>query len=374
MKLYNFNFYDKSFNIVHYAQAEAEVLDFDYLTPESVQITIATTKKVEAGHFVSVSGIDGYLGIVDTVDVDKYVAKISIKPFTMLFDQPVLVNTDWQGNDNTALENVLGTLIYDNWINTDSAKKLPLNLIFELSSKTTNWTFNLKPDNEESHYCICEFYDVMLQEALLRYRVTVKPTFNLRQKRIDISIGAPAFEATVEADLESTVINEFTIGKLDMDVNKLTVYEEPDYRKKIVYFLHTDGTFSTTDKLRVTPVKEEIVSVKPQEGTETTEEKTLEDLAEEQAKNKFEDVKWNNCIELVIANGPDLKFGQICNVRHDGKIYRSILTGMKYGAANTYTFGALRIDYTKTRQLAIASQFIGAKNSGHVTDSSTPSK
>lgn len=340
---------------------------------------------------------------------------------------------DWEGTDddhgsNTtekSLEQTIKDLIEQYYTNTtDDEQKIPINII--TTSSTTDWTFNLvgdesslKEEGLDDHHCVVEFYDVILQNALTKYRVAVESRFNFVNKRIDITIGAPTEETYFETNLPDLKVIEFTVGKMESDLNKLEIWDQHDYSKTpVYYYLHNDGTYDMDGaNNRVTPVKMEVISVveeakftqieleelsdaNPKEqgwyeecdgkyrltkDTSVDEDesyyekeidKSFDEVAKEQADQTFGDIKWRNYAEIEVLYGSthvsNMRIGQIARIYNNGEWYESVLTGKKLGDVVTLVFGTIRIDMTKKNQLKNSEQY--TDNKSITKNSSTSSK
>ena len=264
---------------------------------------------------------------------------------------------------------MIGDLIAQYWCNSsDTEQNMPLNIT--TYSSTTNWSFGLvgdKSDDENAtsannHQCVVEFYDTILQNAMMRYRVTVTAELDIGNKRVNLSIGVPSGTRIIEADLPEVEIVDFTIGKMEADLNKLEIWNDANYTDVIRYYLHEDGTYNTDGSTsRIKPVKMDVISVTPDN------DHTFASLAEEQAKQKFGDIKWKNYIELDVGNqslmqADQLKIGQLATVKHSGQSYETLLTGKKVGDITTLIFGTIRVDLTKKTQLEASLEYTNSKS------------
>ena len=151
----------------------------------------------------------------------------------------------------------------------------------------------------------------------------------------------------IEADLPNVISKRITIKSVSSDVNKLIIYDATDYVNKRVYYLHSDLSYDTEDRDRVTPVNCEIMSVMPDEET------TFESAAIREAYNKFANLSYSNLIELTVMKGDSLvhpeemAFGQVVEIISGGVKYTSILTGRETGKNIKLIFGTVRLDLTK---------------------------
>ena len=318
-------------------------------------------------------------------------------------------------DDAKPLETLIGDLITQYWIESDdNPQNIPLHI--STISQTTNWSFGLVGDKAEDkqaiedkldHYCIVEFYDTILQNALMRYRVALESEFDLENKRINVTIGVANTAKIIETSLPDVEVVEFTIGQLSADVNKLEIWNEENYDQEsvIYYYLHKDGKYNQDKGSdRITPIKMEVLSTKTEYEYERIENpsgnpknkgwyeyvdgyyklskrtsvsdkdyyerktvKPFDVAAKEQADQKFGDIQWKNYIELDVStdnifNASSMRIGQLVNIIHKGETYETILTGKTLSDYTTLIFGTIRVDLTKKTQLNASVEYTTAKS------------
>ena len=377
----NVEFYDSKLNFIYNDSTETIEIDLDYLTPESTTFRIGQTNAIPVKSYARFEEQNNYLAVVDSVKQGDGYTDITVKPLPMLFDQSVLFDIRWQystsGSDNAkTLERTIADLIDQYWISSsDSQQNLPLNII--TTSNTTNWSFGFVGDEKEKNFCIVEFYDGILQNALIRYRVALTTELDLDNNRINVYIGAPSGTKIIETMFPEVDVIEFTIGKMEMDTNKMEIWNTDNYTEKIYYYLHNDGTYDTDgERDRITPINMEVISVAPERNGDDVITKSFADVAAEQAKQKFDDIKWRNYIELDVGlenifKANDLKIGQVVNIDHQGKTYETILTGKVIGNFLTLMFGTIRVDLTKKTQLEASVEYTDAKSVAKYSNTSS---
>lgn len=381
----NVDFFDTKFNYIYNDSIETPGIDMDYLTPESSSFDIGETNIVPVRSIARFEDHTDYVAVVDNVKVGKGKTTITVKPFISILDQAMMFDCNWQyqwngsvwsaTSSSKTLENTIADLIRQYWVNsTDSLQNIPVQIY--TTSSTTNWSFGLVGDRSDdekataanNHYCVVEFYDTILQNALTRYRVAISPVLDIANKRINITIGAPTGTGFIEADLPDINVVDFTIGKMESGTNKLEIWNQENYSDKIYYYLHTDGTYDTNGSSnRVTPIKMEVISVAPERDSNNAITKTFAVVAKEHADQKFGDIKWKNYIELDLGivnvfDAIDMRIGQIVNIRYQGKNYETILTGKKIGNVITLIFGTIRVDLTKKMQLEASAKYTDNKS------------
>lgn len=391
----NVDFFTTKFEYICNDSIETPGIDFDYLTPEASSFDIRETSAVGIQSMAVFEDNDNYFAIVNKVKLGEGKTTISVKPFLSMFDQSMLFNCNWQytyngsawvaNSESKTLENTIADLIRQYWINSnDSLQNIPLQIY--TTSATTNWSFGLVGDRHKdnkatasnNHFCIVEFYDAILQNALIRYRVSVIPDLDIQNKRINITIGVPSANGCIiEADLTEVEVVDFTIGKLESDTNKLEIWNADNYTEKIYYYLHTDGSYDTNgSSSRISPIKMDVISTKAERNASDVITKTFAVVAKEQADQKFGNLRWKNHIEIDLGidnifNATDMRIGQKATILYQGKTYETILTGKKISDILTLIFGTIRVDLTKKLQLEASEKYTDSKS---VTkDSSTSS-
>lgn len=377
----NIDFFNTKLEYAHHDSVETPGIDMDYLTPESSTFEIGQTDKVSVRYLARIEGHENYVAVVDSVRQGEGSTSISIKPFLSIFDQAMLFDTNWQyksdgpTSGSKTLENTIADLIQQYWINADdSLQNIPLQIL--TTSNTTNWSFGLvgdRADDEKAtstnnHFCVVEFYDAILQNALTRYRVSVIPELDIANRQIILTIGAPNESTFIEADLPDVEVVEFTIGKMESDINKMEIWNTENYTDKIYYYLHNDGTYNTDGTYeRITPIKMEVIGCAPERDSDETITKSFADVAAEQAKQKFGDINWRNCIEIDVGvenmfDAINMRIGQLVTIQYKGNMYETILTGKKLGYVLTLIFGTIRVDLTKKLQLEASVEYTAAKS------------
>lgn len=358
MSLYRVDFFDRSLNNTHHDVIDALTIDEDYLAPENSEFSINYTNAVKASDFVYISGAFNFLGVVTSVTDSNYLTKISVKPFISMFDANILFDTDLQGQSSTkSLESVLESTIKKYWITSgDSSENLPI-LQTNCFSSTLNWGFNLKSDTENQHYCIINFYSVLIARSLTKYGITITPRINFQTKKIVLNIGAISEIQSVQADLPGIEIRSFDINRDTQTINKIFVYNTENYSSVRTYFLHTDGSYDRTDSNRVTPVVFDVKAVTP------SQDLTFEKLADDEASNTFGNIDWNSLIELEVdlnnsaVNPLEYRIGTPSNIWHYGSVYNTILTCKTCSEKNiVLSYGAVRTTLTK-KQILTKSKF-----------------
>ena len=354
MSQYNLEFFDLSLNHIHHDVIDEFSIDDDYLSPSETTVEIGKTDKLSIRNLVWIKGSIEFLGIITKVSTKDYVTEISFKPFISLFDQDVLIDTNVQ-NNGTALEALIANKIREYWIESSDSLQNISTLTVSQATSTTSWGMNLKSDDEDKHHCIVGFYSVIIANAMSKYGIALDASINFNNKTINIRIGKITTAAyKIDADLKNVQILTFSLKEPSSDINKLEVWNTDNYTQKRYYYLHPDGTYSTANNNRITPVVLEVSSATPSEDVDNPADRiTFAQAANEVAISTFSGMEWTNLIELEmmvddqLVKPLDLKYGQNVEIIHDGSVYTSILTGKNLSRTVTLVFGTVRHDLTK---------------------------
>ena len=331
---YKAEIFDRTFTFKDFSPIQNPSISFDYLTLEPTKI-VCPRITADKGDFVVISREDVvYQGIVDDIQIDTAVT-LSIKPLLSLFDCDV----HFDRTQSHQLETFIAGIIAENWENnTDTAQNVT-GLTVTTTSSTTGY-LNLK-DNVHNLYEI-------ITKALTGYGIVVDFVTSPQDKTAEVVIGKQTATAVIETDLHNVIGKVLTIGDSYGATNKITVYDADNAAQTpIVYYLHTDGTVSTSPIGRITPVFPTVDEVTVDEGD------TFADAAHEAAYDALKPRQFDNCIEVTILDdnrlvSSDMAIGTVVTVYDKSSVYKSILTGYtRSGRATTLLLGNVRIDLTK---------------------------
>ena len=357
MSLYRVDFFDRSLNNVHHDVVDNLNIDEDYLAPEASDIYIQWTDAVNASDFVYISGAFNFLGVVTSVTDDNYRTKVSVKPFISLFDSNILFDTDLQSKSTSTLEGVLADTIRKYWMNSGDDSVSISVLQLNTFTSTPNWGMNLKSDTEGTHYCIINFYSVLISRALTKYGISITPEIDFSSKKIKLNIGAISEVKKIQADREGVGIKSFDINRNSQIINKLIVHNAENYAESRIYYLHNDGSYDRINTDRVLPVVFDVKVAIP--GGDVT----FASAADDEASSTFNNVDWDSLIELyvelsdLLIDPLNFRIGTPAIVYHYGQPYNTILTCKSYSRADVIlSFGAVRTTLTK-KQILINNKF-----------------
>lgn len=348
MPQYDINFFDRSLRNIHHDSVNTAPIDDDYISLNASSVKIGRTDAVAKGSYIYITGdAMRFFGVVsDTDNGANGITTVSFKPFLSLLDIDVLFDTDWQGG-GSALETVLAGLISDNFVSTgDSLQNLPLTIT--TTSSTTVWGYGLKSDTENKHHCIVGLYGTLLVKAMTGYGIAVEADVNFLTRSIALTIGTIAGVKHIDADMPNVVVKTFKVKKASTETNKVIIWNTANYTDSVTYYLHSDGSYDTTDSDRIEPV---VMSVK---AAEAGSDSTFADAAASTAASELGGIEWSNLIELEVSENDtlisplQLHPGQTVYIYHDGVRYTSILTGRKIDSnIVTLSFGTIRTKLTK---------------------------
>jgi hypothetical protein len=333
-------------NCIHHEALSEYDYDFDYLSP--IQSKLDLSFHNTDARFIRIVSDDQTvetMGVIVSLD-DGDLMTVGFKPLTSAFDINIMFDTSLQGVQ--PLEDVIAMYIDGSFVtNADSLQNMPIGQIRRLTS-TTNWGMNLKADDEGGTFCKINLYDVLINHSFTNYGIVVEAIPDPTRHRINIDIyKIESSPKMLEIDMDGVTIKKFTVRDSSAKENKLIVYNKANYSQKITYYLHPDGTYGTTNTDRIFPVLQDVESVSVEEG------RTFAQAAQSSAASKFGNIKFDNLIEIEVMpedsliHPLELKIGEIVQIVHNGIVYDTIVSGIKYGELIDLTFGMIRINATK---------------------------
>lgn len=351
MQAYNVEVFSSRFEFITAFTVSSVEYSFDYLNVGANTISIVTDSAIMNGDYLHITGGgDEYFGVVCGIiqGEEEGTVQVEYKSFLSIFDTNILFDTNQQGVGT--LENRLKAIIDSTWVNNSDSTQNVLGLQVITTTSTSGWGFNLKSDIEGKHHIICNFYTTFVVRSMEKYGVGIKVIPNFTNKQIILSIGyVPDSPIYIEADLPNVIKKNVTVRATQFDTNKLVVWNATaDYGQSIIYYRHTDDTYDTSNRDRISPVITQTVAV------QTDDDHTFAELAASQASETFGSIEYNNLIELSILPDDELikpklmEFGKKIIVLSDGNEYNTLLTGVRIQEGlYTLIFGTVRIDLTK---------------------------
>ncbi len=335
MDMYKAEFFGRDYQYLASAPIPAPQIAFDYLTLDGC--TLAMPKRAIAkGCYVQISGSTGavvHQGIVRDVQSQSGVMDIQIAPLLSLLDIPVRIGPDRLKGE--AIEGFIAAMAQEAYLySTDHLQNIP-GLVCRVNSAT--------PAHFSFDSPIHGLWDICAQ-ALSIYGVAATAALDVEGKALVLYIGRVDGVRTIEADLTNCLAKSISIGDSFTGCNKATLYSE-DGTQVVTYYLHTDGSISTADADRVLPVIFTLDTVGGNDFEADAYGRAVQLLMPEIG---------NNLIELSYAIGDklvrpeSLAIGQLVDIRADGAVYRSMLTGWERGTkVCKLVFGNIRLDITK---------------------------
>ena len=351
MKPYNVEVFTQKFNMVANTNINEIIHKEDYLSSDENTITVFPMPGITKEDYIRISRDDEeYVGVITEItygtDRSKQLQVISYKPLMELLNTDILFDVDLQ--QTGTLEGFIADRITEMFIDNEDEAQNIKGLSVEVKSQTPDWYFHITPRDSGGHYNIVNLIDSVIIPAMEKYGVLVKPMLDIQARTIRIDVGrVQAGTFIIEADLPNVITKQITIKSVSSDVNKLVIYDAADYENKRVYYLHSDLSYDTHDRDRITPVNCEITSVQVEEGH------SFESAAISEAYNKFANLSYSNLIELTVMkkdsliHPEDMEFGQVVKIVSDGTEYTSILTGREISETYKLIFGTVRLDLTK---------------------------
>ena len=349
MQVFSIEVYDSNLNCIYHDNIDSVSYEFDYLSMKENKITVDLNDTIAKGNYIRITNDTySYFGVVSTIDKSVNNMVIGYKPFTFLFTSNFIFDTSKQGT-NTVLETYIKQVIESNYKNnSDTLQNIAILGSITTTSSTTNWGFNIKSDKEGMNRALIRLYDVLLTRAFNKYGVVVNAIPDFANRVVNLEIGkVDTNDLYIEAELPNILSKNIVIKNASDDINKAVMVNTSNYSNTINYYLHSDGTYNTTNSDRITPVISEYVPVDLQDG------KTFSQCAQEQATNTFGAIEYSNLIELEVLNDDnlvkplDIQIGQKVNVLYKGVSYPSILSGFNRNLTTLLTFGSIRLDLTK---------------------------
>lgn len=363
MKPYNVEIFDRDLNYVCNSLASSVKYKTDIMDPEKykVDLTGITTEK---GYFIHLQrDNEDYIGIITSYeDKKKGLKTLTVNEVPSLFDVELLIDV----NDfNYTFEEYIEKLISSVFINGDESMRIPMDIT--ISSRTENWIIDYdvenEPDEDEEEppikVAFINLFDDVILPAFTVHQIRLDWKVDINNRKIILDIGKNEAEPIViESDLTNIIEKSVVIRKTSNETNKVTVYNEEDYRQSITWYLHTDGSFSEDNRDRIEPVSYKLIKCKKktEKDKDTKEEivvQTFQEVALEKAGEAFGRNKYTNLIKLKMANDDELinpkglKVGQVVQIISNGVIYESILTAREIDTTTTLIFGTIRLELTK---------------------------
>lgn len=341
MTPYNVELFRPDFS--YRASAQVEMIEhvFDYLDIEKAPIEIPGKIEAEKGDWIRIvkEGFEAN-GIISDIKEKDGSVKLSYKPFHKIFDVGVYVDVEKLATET--VEQWLEEIITGLYIENEDA----LQNIKGLETKVISGHEGQAMEAYESG--INNLHDIMV-DAFTTYGIVCDFEMDVQRKRLVLKIGSVIQETfTIEADLGNIFEKEIIIKEADESTNKLIIYNEEDYAQKEVYYLTEYDEVTSEDRDRISPVVCDTVTAKASASA------TFSEVAKNKAEKTLKPSQYDNLIEITVSVNDELvrpterRIGQQADIISGGKVYRTIMTGMRYDKEKiTLVFGAIRLELTK---------------------------
>lgn len=276
-----------------------------------------------------------YQGVVADIEIAEKSQELTLQPLVSLFDTTVFIASAPTGT----IEHQLASLITNNFIsNSDMLQNYPITI-----TETSQTAGTLVLDTTANIY-------TLLTTAMKSYGIVCNLTFD-PDGTMACSIGTVEGNRIIEADLQGIIEKSFVIGDSYGQANKLLCYyihtvDDTEVTETLIFYLHSDGSVSTTDTDRVQPVFSKVTKITVKTG------ETFADVAYAKACEELKPHEYNNEITITVPEGsgivPQMPIGQRATIYRDGTVYDSMLTGSEINEGRiTYIFGCVRVSLTK---------------------------
>lgn len=362
MPQYNVDIFDRSLRFVGNTLIDNSIkLDDDYISARANTIEFKTIDaEIKNGYFVRLQNdVTSFFGVISDASPGKKKTTLQVMPFISIFDELFLFDTKKQStNENVThptLEKTIETYIKSQYVeNEDTLQNLPLIVTIDSSiTQTAQWSLNITPDVEGTHYSIIHMYSVLIVNALKKYGVVIRvsPVFSAKKIRLLITKSTTTFK--MDANLDDVLVKTLKYNDRPTGTNKLVVYSDRDFTQRLNFYVYTDRTWGIENTNRITPVALETRSVTPDDDFADPVE-GFAAAALDLAYSTLSGLQWDNLIELEVSPFNDnikpteMEIGQTVSMWYKGGKYTSILTG-KLISPNSITllFGSERIEYSK---------------------------
>lgn len=361
MQPYNVNFFDRSMTYVHHDSVANILIDDDYVSAVANSIEISPTDLVKTGQFLHITRDDmSFFGVVTDAVPGEEKTTVTYKPFITIFDEDFLFDTSTQGTspnkEHPTLEATIKRYLEELYVhNSDTKQRLPISVLIDDNiTQTVNWSLNVTPETEGSHYCIMGLYTSLIVNACKKYGVTIIAEPSFRGKTIYLTITKSSAVFNIDGDLNNVKVVALKYNDRPNGTNKLVVYNTENYSQFVSFYVHTDRSWDTDgENNRIVPVIRETRSAAPDTEFEDPTQGFLAS-ALDIAYSTLSGLDWDNYIELEtmtrdpIITPMDLKIGQKISLRYKDGVYTSILTGRKLRTDGvSLLLGSDRIQYSK---------------------------
>lgn len=282
MRPYNVEIFTPEFKYRDHTMISPANLKFyaDYLDPEKNTVEVMNTLKCEIDDYIRITGgSDEYFGIVKQLQEgsgkDKAINTVTYHDFISLFDIDLAIDLREIGQGN--FEDYIAARVKECYISNPDQYQNIQGLEVSTASATPEWTLDLLPEGRDENHAVVNVLDQIILKAFSKYQIMLTFTPDVQRKKINVNIRKNTDTArTIEADLPNVTDKYVMVQKAKKMTNKVTIYNINDFSSMVIYYLHTNNTFSTKDEDRSLPVTF---------STETVSTNTASESAENIVKN-----------------------------------------------------------------------------------------
>lgn len=315
----------------------------DYFSKTTNFIELPINKSVKRRQVVRITdALDmevEFIGMVTAVEYEQSMMKVTYESFVSAFlDLQMVFDTNLQHNQTTSIYTSLEKYLAEKaryfagcqgWESEDWATQVHVS---NVTDDVTFWGFNIKPDNEGTHYAAINFKDVLINRSASELDVWVRESFG---PQIVLRIGkADEDTKTIETNAPFVIDRTVRFETTRDGATAIGIYNAANGD-----FLDF-GDYSTVEGAVYT---EAIVTV--------PEDETFANVAQAEANQRLASEKVNNYIEIEVpldtSDFIKWQVGQKVNVIHEGSSIASVLTGKKIDKTLTLIFGTIRLELTK---------------------------
>lgn len=311
MKQFNIEIFDENFNFLFNTSADKTKYKEDYLDPEKAKVVITTDARIAVNSIIRLYRDDeDYAGIITDVKVkDDGTTEVTYSSVESLFDKELLIDV---GQIQGTMEQYMKALMDELYVtNSDTSQRLPMQITAVTS--TNDWSFDYKIENEpdedeeppERLVAFVNILDDLIIPGFTQYGIILDWTFDFNNKLINVYITKNlADPITIEPELPNIIDDNITIRKAKKRINKVNIWNSQDYERSIVYYLHSDDSFDTTDSDRVTPVNYKNLKVSADNNEKCISKKVSE------LKSEYSKIKSYNSMDPAERTEEDIEEAQ----------------------------------------------------------------
>lgn len=343
MSLYKVEIFKPDFSFRSSTQVQDITYEFDYLSLSNNKIKLQNIF-AERGDYIRITkGVRKIFGVIKGVS-DSDTVCIEYVNILSLFDVNVYADIITFINDSTTfIEQWLAENIQSLFVtNKDSLQN-----IHGMEIRVRSGTMGKKKLKYNSN--IFNLYE-LITNILTQHAIMVDVDIDVQNKKILVEIGKRMEEEKhIEASLPNVKDKEIAVEKGDEAINKILIINEDNQSEQIAYYLLQDGTVSSeaeeTDRISPVVFDSTFITI--------SDDEVFTDKAYDEAVSTLIPEEYDNFISITINNDDELVkpdewlIGQKAAIIHKGKVYHSILTGIKIKKRTTLMFGAVRKDFTK---------------------------